>query len=356
MTLKKIVSFIVPAYNSEKYLEKCLNSFCCDEINEFIEVLIVDDGSTDKTREIGKTFENKYPEVFRVIHKENGGHGSAINIGSKEISGKYFKVIDADDWVKTENLMKYVNYLAECDAEVILTPFHMVDMVSGDRTVQKMYIEDYQHIYSPSELANQWNAFKRCATFHGLTYKTAFYNQYRHELTEKVFYEDQEFSTIPFCYAKKVAVLNLYLYQYLIGNSAQSVSKMNKVRRIGHLDAVIDRMLRFWQENAMRPEFENSFFLHKMEDIVLSYYVTMCILNPQKAQGRKVCYRLNERLRTFFPELYIEVRRKYFAYKIFSILHINEELYEKIIHSSLFCSLRRNYRIEREVHNETLER
>ncbi len=348
MALNKIVSFIIPAYNSERYLEKCLNSFCCDEIAELIEVLIVDDGSTDRTSEIAEMFEKEQPEVFHIIHKENGGHGSAINIGSKEVSGKYFKVVDADDWVVTENLPIYVQYLSESNAEVVLTPFHMIDMVSGERTVQKMYTEDYFHIYSPNELANNWNAFKRCASFHGITYKTAFYNRYPHELPEKVFYEDQEYSTIPFCYAKKVALLNLYLYQYLVGNSAQSVSKMNRVERIGHLDIVIDHMMSFWQKNSTDNDFERNYFLHKMEDLVLGYYVNMCILNPYKRDGRKVCCRLNQRLKGFCPELYTKVYRKYLAYKIFSILHINEESYEKIIHSSLFCSLRHNYKIERE--------
>lgn len=343
----KIISFIVPAYNSERYLKKALDSFYVPELAEYMEVIIVDDGSTDKTAEIAQGYAAKWPVIYRLIQKENGGHGSVINLGSKEASGKYFKVIDADDWIMTENLTEYIRYLTASDAEIILTPFHMVDMNSGERTVQKMYAENYDRIYSPNELADNWKAFDRCTTFHGITYNTSFYNQYRHELPEKIFYEDQEYATIPFCYAKKVALLNLYIYQYLIGNSEQSISNANKIKRIGHLDIVIDHMLDYWKIHQGTPYFANNYFLRKMEGVVLSYYVTMCIVNLQKAQGYKACKLLNHRIKKIWPMLFRKLQKMYFAYRIFGMLNINEKSYEKIIHSKLFRLIWHNHMVEK---------
>ena len=97
--VEKILTITVPSYNVEKFLENTLDSFVDERVLDAIEVLVVDDGSKDRTAEIGKGYEAKYPGTFRVISKENGGHGSTINRGIKEARGKYFKVVDGDDWV-----------------------------------------------------------------------------------------------------------------------------------------------------------------------------------------------------------------------------------------------------------------
>ena len=106
--MSKILSVVIPTYNMEKYLEKCLNSFIYNEGADELEVLIVNDGSKDNSVNIAKEFEKKYPNIFKVIDKENGGHGSTINAGLKVASGKYFKVVDADDWVETDELKKLI--------------------------------------------------------------------------------------------------------------------------------------------------------------------------------------------------------------------------------------------------------
>ena len=95
--MEKTLSIVIPAYNVEKFLNNTLDSFVEDSVLADIEVLIVDDGSKDKTAEIGNVYAQKYPNTFRVISKENGGHGSTINVGIREAVGKYFKVVDGDD-------------------------------------------------------------------------------------------------------------------------------------------------------------------------------------------------------------------------------------------------------------------
>ena len=101
----KILSISIAAYNAEKWIERCLDSFCIPEIAADIEVIIVNDGSTDHTEQYAHKYVVLYPDIFRLINKKNGGHGSTINVGIKKACGKYFKIVDADDWVEKEGLI-----------------------------------------------------------------------------------------------------------------------------------------------------------------------------------------------------------------------------------------------------------
>ena len=106
--MSKIISFIIPSYNVEEYLTKALDSFLVPELETQIEVIVVDDGSYDQTAVIAQSYLERFPNIFRLLQKENGGHGSAINEGSRIAAGKFIKIVDADDWVVTENLGNFI--------------------------------------------------------------------------------------------------------------------------------------------------------------------------------------------------------------------------------------------------------
>ena len=116
--MSKVLSVIIPSYNSRKWLKKCLESFVCSALND-IEVIVVNDGSEDGSENIAVEFVNKYPSSFIFKNKENGGHGSAINEGVKLASGKYIKVIDADDWINTQSLPEFISTLKNTDADTV---------------------------------------------------------------------------------------------------------------------------------------------------------------------------------------------------------------------------------------------
>ena len=104
--MPKILTVTIPAYNVEKYMDEVLPTFLEESILNKIEILIVNDGSKDGTSKKGKQYEQQYPAVIRLIDKENGGHGSTINKGIELATGKYFKVVDGDDWVDTHALIQ----------------------------------------------------------------------------------------------------------------------------------------------------------------------------------------------------------------------------------------------------------
>ena len=99
----KILSFAVPCYNSEAYMRKCIDSLLPG--GEDVEIIIVDDGSSDGTAAIADEYEAKYPGICRAIHQENAGHGGAVNTGITNARGMYFKVVDSDDWLDTDSSM-----------------------------------------------------------------------------------------------------------------------------------------------------------------------------------------------------------------------------------------------------------
>ena len=95
--MPKTLTFIIPAYNAEKYLDKCISSLLNSAVQDDLEIIVVNDGSTDQTETIAKKYVKEYPHMCALITKDNGGHGSAINIGFQKATGKYVKVLDADD-------------------------------------------------------------------------------------------------------------------------------------------------------------------------------------------------------------------------------------------------------------------
>ena len=98
----KLISFAIPSYNSQDYLRHCVDTILTG--GEDVEILIINDGSTDNTAAIADEYAAKYPSIVRAIHKKNGGHGSAVNRGRDEATGLYYKVVDSDDWVNADAL------------------------------------------------------------------------------------------------------------------------------------------------------------------------------------------------------------------------------------------------------------
>ena len=108
----KLLTFAIPCYNSEAYMEKCIESLLPG--GDDVEILIVDDGSKDDTLKIAKEYEEKYPTIVKAIHQENKGHGGAVNTGLAHATGLYFKVVDSDDWLNEEAFRKAIEVLKQC--------------------------------------------------------------------------------------------------------------------------------------------------------------------------------------------------------------------------------------------------
>lgn len=335
----KVVSFIIPSYNSEKYLDKCIPSFFEESVLSKLDIIIVNDGSKDATVEIAEKYCRIYPESVRLISQENKGHGGALNTGCAAAVGKYLKVIDSDDWVITTNLPAYVAALEKCEADAVLTHFHRVDMTTGER-------EEKPVKYLPEEpvtietVMEHWPEFEDSCSFHGITYKTDFYQRIGHKLPEHVFYEDQEYSAIPFCEAGSIAVFDLDLYQYLVGNPYQSVAFENQVKRIDHIERVVLDMVSYYEAMPQSRKAAREYLFARSRAVCLIYLSVAALYGKDWRKGAKLCREFYKKLKEVCPDMAAGIKRKYQIYRVLNAVHMHPATYRRLVESGGYKKLK----------------
>lgn len=340
----KILTFVIPAYNSEPFLDKGLGSMLHPEILEKLEIIVVNDGSKDTTPVIAQGYCDRYPDVVRLINQENKGHGGALNAGCAAARGKYLKVIDADDWVITENLPAFIEKLENCNSDVVLTHYHTVDISNGQVKNWMSYPNQFDTDYTFDDIMADWKSFDRSLALHGLTYRTDFYHRMGIQLSEHVFYEDNEFATFPCAYAASLRPLDLFIYEYRVGDVNQSVSYTNQLKRLSHTETVIRRME---AEYSKMPEIAGKrYAAAKTHGVVLSYLTTVLLTNPDKAEGRKMAREAMEQGLKDYPEIYGPVKKKYQVFAAMNRLHLGRDVWERILASRLYNRLRGNHDFE----------
>lgn len=340
----KVLSFIIPAYNSEVFLHKCVDSMLVPELLERLEIIIVSDGSTDGTAAIGREYVARYPQTVQLIEQENKGHGGALNTGLAAATGKYLKVIDADDWVETKNLPTFLSLLAECESDVVLTHHHTIDISNGEVKNWRSYPGEFGKVYSFEDILPDWRSFDRSLTFHGITYRMDFYRKYGIQLSEHVFYEDHEYATFPCCHAETITPFDLFIYEYRIGDVTQSVSNANQLKRLGHTETVIRKML---NEYRKLPESSGkSYAAWKTQALLLSYLTTALLVQPDRKAGRQAARERMVECKAAAPEISAMAQQKYKIFLWMNHLHLGKKLWDRILGSRLYNALRHNHSFE----------
>lgn len=335
----KQLTIAIPAYNAEAYLHKCLESMA--GLDERLEIIIINDGSTDSTAAIAQEFVNRYPNDIRLFSKPNGGHGSGINLAVQYAAGRYFKVVDADDWIVSENLKPLLDALEQTLADAVITGYQTVNMKSG-----KIHSYSSECRYSGQEISLEqllevYEEITSCCSFHGLCYRTQMYKQSGLQLSEGIFYEDQEYATLPFAYVDKVLILPVYFYVYLIGNANQSVAFHNQVKRIGHIETVTGRILAFRKERKPLTPAREEYFLRKLTVVVVSYFAVAFVKNPDKKAGMMDAKRYRAWLEAEESELLRRIDKKYRTLLLFRRLHMPPAIYQGILDTEFYKKFRR---------------
>lgn len=326
MRKNKILTIIIPTYNAEKFLDKCLKSFIIEEKEQLekLQVIVVNDGSPDRSIDIANQYVEKYPDIFEVLNKENGGHGSAINEGVKYAKGKYFKIIDADDWVQTKELQKFIEKLEMIEADAVISDYKTYDIMTNKEVYHRAYPNKASARCTLNEIRDEWVATNDGMTFHGITYHTEFYRQQNYLLEEHIFYEDQEYATVPMSFAKSVEFTGICLYVYRVGDVNQSVAGQNQVKRLSHLDRVIDKIL----VAEKIPEEGKRYWGKKTSMVITSYYQIALLKNKNKKQGRELVSKLNKRIQEKNKEVYESVNKKCKVFIFLSYIHLSNALYD----------------------------
>jgi len=328
--MEKVLSIIIPTYNAEKFLDKGLTTFIMDdaELMNKLEVIVVNDGTPDNSVAVAQKYVDKYPHVFSIISKENGGHGSAINVGVDNLTGKYFKVIDADDWVDTDALVRLIKYLDEVETfEALVTSYVTYDISKDLYEERRVKMDDYDRTYNLEELMEHWPDIYLGFSFHGLVYNSKFYKDQNYRLVEKAFYEDQEYASVPLSWATKVRVLDDILYIYRIGDVNQSVSTESQLRRLPDFEKVLWKMLEFEAQTDKLPAGGKRHWTKKLSKYMADIYQITLVKNPDKKGKREYVKNLNKQLKEKSPYIYDCVKNKYRVFVILNRLHMNDEVY-----------------------------
>lgn len=338
----RILSFIIPSYNCSAFLPKCIESMLHPELLEQLEIIVVNDGSVDQTAAVAQEYVKQYPQTVRLINQENKGHGGALNTGCTAAEGKYLKVIDADDWVETDNLPAFLGFLSNCTSDVVLTHHYTRDISTGEVKHWKSYPEAFGIAYSLEQIMGQPQNFDRSLTFHGITYRTDFYQSLNIRLSEKVFYEDHEYATFACCKAASVIPLDLFIYHYRIGDVQQSVSDANQLKRLSHMETVLKRFL---TEYKILPSTDGgrSFFEMKAQGVLLAYITTVMLVEPNRKAGRKLGRKMIEQFQKDLPGAYERSVKQYQIFRLMNLMGMNKVTWEKILHSKLYRKLRHSH-------------
>ena len=230
------MSVVIPVYKVESYIRQCLDSVILPEGQMAqLEVIVVNDGTPDQSADIARGYAEKYPDSIRVVDKENGGHGSALNVGLKLATGKYVRFLDSDDWLV--NLSSFLTRISEVDADVIFT--HLVKYCDNTQSeeVFRLVNVEYGKEYSSDDpyLANTGN-FSSIYNFHRATYRTSMLQAELPLFCERCYYDDIILFVAPMMLARSVYFLDMNLYCYRIAREGQTIDK--KVERLHARDYV----------------------------------------------------------------------------------------------------------------------
>ncbi|MGM9767305.1 MAG: glycosyltransferase family 2 protein [Candidatus Cryptobacteroides sp.] len=270
---QKVLSIIVPTYNMERYLSYCLDSFLVQKNRERIEVIIVNDGSTDCSLEIAKGYAARFPDVYKIIDKKNGNYGSCINAALLTATAEYVKVVDADDSVDTFNLDLFINFLRDNRLDLALSDFTWVD-TERNKLKETTYLLG-KTILTIEEACIQ-EAFKNME-MHAVTYRKKMLIDAGYRQTEGISYTDQQWIFAPMANVRQVGVFNAPVYQYMVGRAGQTIDEEVKLRRMKDRVSYVMDMIKQYDTLYSRSSKEVKGYLDariypNIKDIYVSYF------------------------------------------------------------------------------------
>jgi glycosyltransferase involved in cell wall biosynthesis len=267
----KILSVAIPCYNSQEYMRYCIESLLVG--GEDVEILIVNDGSVDKTAEIADEYAKAYPTIVKAIHQENGGHGEAVNAGIRNATGLYYKVVDSDDWVDTRSYLKILDKIREFIAEDQLVDMVISNFVYEKEGAKFKKVMKYDNVLPEGKIFT-WDDVKdfrkgQYILMHSVIYKTKLLRDCKLELPKHTFYVDNLFVYVPLQYVERMYYMNLEFYRYLIGREDQSVNEKIMIKRIDQQIKVNKLMIEQVQLENVKNQKLNQYMFNYLEIITV---------------------------------------------------------------------------------------
>lgn len=302
--MNKLLTIVIPTYNMQNYLHRCLDSLLLpDKQMEQLEVLVVNDGSKDNSSAIAHEYETKHPKTVRVIDKENGNYGSCINRGLKEATGKYIKILDADDWFDTAEFSRYLDELQTIDADMILTNHQVVDD-AGNLTRKYAYDLEPNKLFAFQEYTEPGVYF----AMHSITYRSEMLRSINYHQTEGISYTDTEWVFYPQHGIKTCIYLPYDVYRYVVGREGQTMDSKVLLKSVSHYDKLLRAMVDF--ANHLSAEDKALYTYQRIEaqiaHLSMGVYRTCLVLQDADNYDKELIKAFDDFMKNERPQVYKE--------------------------------------------------
>lgn len=265
----KVLSISIAAYNVENYIKETLMSLVVKKNLDKLEILIIDDGSTDGTAKAAQEFVKKYPCSFFYFYKPNAGHGSTINFALTKATGKYFKVLDGDDKLLTDSLDDFIDYLCIVDCDLVLSEQIIIDISKNNRIYPRIKGVEPLKTQSTNNLS-----FVSSCLLPNITVRTDNYRIKKLTVSERCFYDDLEWNYNCISSAKDLVYWNRELYVYIIGRAGQSVSLASRQKNYKMLQNITIKLNnKFVNESHSMNMFQKESIKNMIADALYGTYV-----------------------------------------------------------------------------------
>lgn len=311
VTVTNLLSIIIPTYNMEALLDKCLTSLILDtqEYRSMLDVIVVIDGATDRSSEIAHKYADQYSETFSVIDKENGNYGSCINAALPHVKGKYVRILDADDSYETKNLKEYLDLLSRINVDMVLTDFATYD------PDDKLMSESSFPFSANKEFSFGEIPSDTFLAMHAVAYRSSIFNEIDYHQTEGVSYTDMEWVFHPMSKVSTVFYYNKQIYRYLVGREGQTVDDNVRLKRLSHVEQGLWTQLKVF-DNIDKTVYSYEYLQHMIDKRTKHIYLSGM---NKKANFNLVAF--DNKLRKEFPNTYnkaetYSIEANFFGYKM----------------------------------------
>lgn len=315
------LTIAVPSYNVEDCLPQCLDSLADARFVGRLEVIVVDDGSTDATRRIAERYADRMSELITVISQKNGGHGAAVNTGLRQARGKYFRIVDADDWVERDGLCALLDAMEACDPDVFIDERVECYADSSNKialppNAPAGLVVDYCQLTEPR--------FDRNIDMHTLTARTSLLRAQKIALLSHTSYVDMQYVIGVACFARTACLFRHTVYSYRLGESGQSVNYLNFARNYEQHNRVLLACVAFFLASEPHmPQGRAAYVRRLLTLLAKTQYNIAYIYNPDRREGSRQAKSLSRYLDDYIPWLSRATKRRRVAGRVLHTLGVD---------------------------------
>ena len=322
-----VLTIAVPTYNMDQCLDKNLATYRDSALKERLEVLCLNNASADNSKTIIEAYMHDCPEIFTLVNRPSRGYGGSINQAMNQARGTYFRIVDADDWVDTSELIKLVDELEGCVADIILTDYQIVNMATGETTPVRAGGQgiEYGKVFTGFD-----GPIRTLPSIHGTTYRTGLLRECGFQMQDEMFFVDEEYVVLPYLAAKTVAYYPFDIYRYQVANPAQSTSPQNRAKYQTHRESVLKRLICEYhcKKNADPSNPALSYCFERIRRGVGDHFTTLYMYVEDRKEGRRLAKAWQSWLETQAGTFWPPVKQKAAILHLANLLHLSLPCYQ----------------------------